>query len=133
MQLNLDCIRDILFEVEKYTNFDKPYEYCPDNLPDESFLSKYDSDTVMYHIRQCDLSGYLLNTNWRVFNYVCIEDLTPEGHSFVANTRTDERWKKAKGVFSAIGGFFLKVVFVNAGGITSEMIHKFISQFFVYP
>lgn len=133
MQLNLDCIRDILLEVEKYTTFNEPYDYDPDNLPNGSFLSKYDSDTVMYHIRQCDLSGYLLNTNWTAFDYVCIEDLTPEGHSFVANTRTDERWKRAKGVFTAIGGFSLKLVSATAEGITTAMINKFVPQFLENP
>lgn len=128
MQLNLDCIRDILQEVEKYTTFNQTYEYHPEHLPANSYLSKYDSDTVMYHIRQCDLSGYLFNTNWAVFEYVCIEDLTPEGHAFVSNIRSPERWNKTKKVFSLAGGFALKLVAATAEGITTALINEYVSK-----
>lgn len=94
MRLNPDCIRDILLEIERYASFEETYTYDPDDLPDESYLSKYDSDTVLYHIRQADQSGLLMDTNWRLFEYVNIQDLSPSGHEFLSNIRSAALWKK---------------------------------------
>lgn len=104
MKINPDCIRDILLEVEKNSSFHSFYEYTPKSLSSDSYLAKYDADTVLYHIRQCDLCGYLFNTNWQIFEYVGIEDLTPEGHEFLANIRDDSLWKKtlAKGAEASL-------------------------------
>lgn len=104
MRLNPNCIRDILFEIERFSEFYSIYEYDPDNLPVNSYLTKYSKNTVLYHIRQCDLSGYLFNTNWSFFEYVGIEDLTPLGHEFLSNIRDESTWKKvlAKGANASL-------------------------------
>lgn len=128
MQLNLDCIRDILFEVEAHSSYGNFYAYNPENLPCDSFLSKYNCDTVMYHIRQCSLSGYLFNVNWELFNYVGIEDLTPEGHAFLSNIRTIERWSKTKSIISKVGGAALKLVSATAEGITTALINQYMQE-----
>lgn len=128
MRINLDCVRDILFEIEKFAQYGDFYEYLPENLPEGSFLSKYDPDTVLYHVRQCDLSGYLFNTNWKVFEYVAIEDLTPSGHAFISNIRSEDNWSKTKSVVSKIGGASLKIVSSAAEGITNALLDRYIRE-----
>lgn len=126
MQLNHECIRDILLEVEKHSTFHNPYIYNPDNLPRDSFLSKYSSDEVMYHIRQCDLAGYLLNTNWKVFQYVAIEDLMPVGHDLIANIRAEETWTATKKFVSKLGGAGLKMLSATAEGVATAFLNKYV-------
>lgn len=117
MKLNPDCIRDILLEIEQYTSFEKTYTYDPNSLPDESFLSKYDSDTVLYHIRQADQSGLLMAANWRLFEYVNIQDLTPAGHEFLSNIRSSSSWKK---VLQKCSDASLPIIIKFAEKIASE-------------
>lgn len=117
MTLNPDCIRDILLEIEKFSSFGDIYVYDTDNLPPDSFLQNYDVDTVLYHIRQCDLSGYLLNTNWKVYEYVAIEDLMPVGHELVSNIKTNEKWAHTKKILSMLGGAGLKMMSAAAEGV----------------
>lgn len=118
MKLNLDCIRDILLEVEKFSTFQSVYSYNPDNLPDDSFLSAYTYDEVLYHVRQASLSGLLLNVNWTVFDYVGIEDLTPAGHEFLANIRNNSIWKQ---VLKKCSGASLSVVMKFAEKLACEV------------
>lgn len=128
MILNHDCIRAILLEIEKFSSFDNVYIYTPDNLPPGSFLSGYDCDTVLYHIRQCDLAGYLLNTNWKVFDYVAIEDLMPIGHELVSNIRTEEKWIRTKKILTMLGGAGLKMLSAIAEGVSTAFLNKYISS-----
>lgn len=125
MQLNHDCIRDILLEVEKHSSFHKPYIYDPDHLPQDSFLKQYSSDEVLYHVRQCDLAGYLLNTNWKVFEYVSIEDLMPIGHELVANIQTEEKWQHVKKILSKLGGAGLKMMSATAESVATAFLNKY--------
>lgn len=118
MKLNPDCIRDILLEIEQYTSFEKSYTYDPRHLPEDSFLSQYDSDTVLYHIRQADQSGLLMGVNWRLFEYVNIQDLTPAGHEFLSNIRDDSLWRK---ILQKCSGASLSIIIRFAERIASDV------------
>lgn len=128
MVLNYDCIRDILFEVERFAEFGKLYCYDPNELTNESFLSKYDSDVVFYHIRQCSLAGYLLNCNWQVSGCVFIEDLMPVGHDLIGNIRADERWAHTRKIISRLGGAGLKILSATAEGVAKAFLDKYIAE-----
>lgn len=128
MVLDHDCIRAILLEIERFSLFDDVYVYDPDKLSPDSFLSEYDCDKVLYHIRQCDLAGYLLNTNWEAFNYVSIEDLMPLGHELVSNIKTEEKWAHTKKILSSLGGAGLKMLSATAEGVATAFLNKYISS-----
>lgn len=93
MKLDHECIRAILLEVEKFGNPEIGYFYMPDKLSEDSFLKEFDPVSVDYHIRQCDLSGLLYNVNYQ-FDHPYIQDLTPEGHAYVADIRDNSLWRK---------------------------------------
>jgi hypothetical protein len=128
MVLNHNCIRDILLEIEQFSSFNDTYEYNPNHLPVGSHLSHYDSDTVLYHIRQCDLAGYLFNTNWKVYDYVAIEDLNPIGHELVANIKTEEKWNLTKKLLSKLGGAGLKMMSATAEGVATAFLNKYMAS-----
>ena len=55
MQLNPDCIRDILISVEEKTSLNDPIRFDPGKIP--STLTQYPDDVILYHVKQCELSG----------------------------------------------------------------------------
>lgn len=128
MRLNPDCIRDILLEIESFSKYGEMYVYDPNHLPDGSFLTNYDSDVVMYHIRQCSQCGYLFNTNWTHFEYVGVEDLTPSGHEFLANIREDTTWNKVKDASIKIGATSLSSLAQIASNVISAIIASHFSH-----
>ena len=56
MELNYDCIRDVLLAIEKVTTFDKSFTLY-NNLEN---LQQYTIEELQYHFRQCDLAGFCL-------------------------------------------------------------------------
>lgn len=114
MKLNPDCIREILFAVEsqtgyhKATCFSKVIQSC-----------SFPIETVLYHINQCEMSGFFTRVehlhgvpiNMPVLDNGCydlrIYDLSPKGHEFLANIRSDNIWSKTKNAASKIGSFAL--------------------------
>ena len=94
MRLNHDCIRSILFQIEEKATFSTPFVYLPDECPE---LSQYTEDEVCYHINQLHYSG-LCTKPLFYSEGVDVADLTPEGHKYVAEIRSDTNWNKIKEV-----------------------------------
>lgn len=126
MRLNPDCIRDILFSVEERSDFNKFMQYVPSQNHD-SFprFKNYSSDEVLYHIKQCELSGLIIVSNWGLAPMVLIKDLSPEGHEFLANIRADNNWNKTKEAAKKVGSESLSVLSQIAAQVISNLIPKF--------
>ena len=122
MKLNPDCIRDILLAVEEATGFHKEFEYCiGNNVPE--LLAGYSFEEILYHIRQCDLSGFLYECHYYGNDaYVVIDDLSPAGHDFLSNTRKNAIWEKVKEVSDEIGSDSLKSLAAIAGQMILQLI-----------
>lgn len=122
MKLNPDCIRAILLTVENACDIGKPIR-----LPDErgTHLKAYFDDEILYHVRQCDLSHLLyrvraLSGNGRL-SYL-IEDLTPEGHKFIANVRKDTIWNNTKSIAAKVGSKSLDALIQISSNVITELI-----------
>ena len=76
MKLNPDCLRDLLLLVEDETDLDNSIIISPSDFPQT--LSSYESDEVMYHIKQAQLSN-LIEATWFVDGSCLIKYLTPMG------------------------------------------------------
>lgn len=119
MKLNPDCIRDILLTVEDNSTIDSGIQYPDDSL---ELLSKYEPDEVLYHIKQCELS-YLVTKVERFVGGSCyILDLSPSGHEFLANIRSDNNWNKTKSIAKTVGSQSLSAIKDIATGVISELI-----------
>ena len=95
MKLNPDCIRDILIAVESVVTFDYYFYYDKGNPPDS--LSSYSHEEIIYHIRQAKDSGLITTSPfYDCGSSVYIKDLTPYGHEFLANIRTETVWAKLR-------------------------------------
>lgn len=102
MKLNPDCVRDILLVVESIPDIKHYYRFNSETIP--SLLPKYKIEEVIYHLRQCELNGFFFNPS-HTLNYeeYTVSDLTPKGHEFLANIRSDTFFNKVKNICKELG------------------------------
>lgn len=126
MKLNPDCIRDILLSVEEVTEFNRGFEYVLDDQDHERLVG-YSGKEVMYHIRQCDMAGLLVDVEFTFGGeMVMVDDLSPAGHEFLANTRKSAIWEGVKGVAGEIGANSL----TSLAEIAKQAVFALIKQHF---
>ncbi len=121
MKLNPDCIRDILIAVESLPNVN--YCYTFDEKTIKQDFPDYSFDELFYHVRQCDLSGFFHNAHGDPFMYR-VGDLSPLGHQFLADIRSDTVWNKTKNVAAQIGVYSLDALTKIATGVITELIKR---------
>jgi hypothetical protein len=117
MRLNPDCIRDILLAAEEEIGFRKEMRY-----PGPESLNKYSTDEVFYHINQCELSGLVVSVRRTLDPTYYIKDLSPKGHEFLANIRSDTVWNKTKENAKKVGSFSLDTLTKIAVNVISALI-----------
>lgn len=126
MQLNPDCIRDILLAFEEKTDgvqiFIIPdweeFDYS-DEFP---LLAKYQPNEIAYHVRQCVENGFLLDAHIPCSGGLEFSDLSPRGHEFLANIRTDKNYGLVKSVAAKVGVFSLRALESIAAGVVDGLI-----------
>ena len=124
MKLNPDCIRDILLTVEELTDFNHYLEY---RINSDVFpkLSKYTHEEIIYHIRQCDKSFLILKVNYYdAGDCITIQDLSPKGHEFLANIRSDNIWNNTKAISKKIGSCSLEALTNIASTVVTQLINQ---------
>lgn len=124
MKLNPDSIRDILLTVEELTDFNHYLEY---RINSDVFpkLSKYTHEEIIYHIRQCELSNLIYNVHYYDGGEnIIIQDLSPKGHEFLSNVRSDSIWNNTKSIANKLGSISLDVLIKVATSVLTQMINK---------
>lgn len=115
MKLNLDCVRDIMLWAESLTTPTKLAVYLdidmverqkfiylsdrnlPKLPPEQKILTdKYSNEEIVYHLGYCIDDGLLTPVNLLGREYIVIKDLTPSGHEYLGNIRSEEIYNTAK-------------------------------------
>ncbi|CAI3543021.1 MULTISPECIES: DUF2513 domain-containing protein [Clostridium] len=136
MKLNPDCIRDILFAVEEKTSYTSSFVYKPsvkfnDFLFDDDtdnnsivpeILESYTDEEILYHLKQCELSNFFTKINWSPSNLCVIDDLSPLGHNFLSDIRSNTNWNKIKNIAQNTGSSSLTALKDIAVAVISEVI-----------
>ncbi|CEQ14820.1 DUF2513 domain-containing protein [Paraclostridium sordellii] len=120
MRLNPDCVRDILLTVEENTGFNLDMSYPSENIFPR--LISYSPEEVLYHIKQCEASYLITKVHWFLGGSCLISDLTPDGHKFLADIRSDTNWSKTKEISKNIGTSSLDAIKQIATGVITELI-----------
>ena len=84
-------------------------------------LSRYSPDELAYHITQCDLHGYFEEMHSFVDEYD-VSFLSPAGHAFLSDIRSDTVWNHTKTVAGKIGVWSLDALTKIATGVVTEII-----------
>ncbi len=126
MKLNPDCIRDVLLTVEKHATFIQQVD--TQEFIDDGLFDKYGEDTLLYHVREVSDAGLVLELQFFMSGEFIIKDLSPEGHDFLANIRSDNNWEKTKSVASKAGSFSLEILKSAANGVAIALLNKALGQ-----
>lgn len=128
MRLNPDCVRDILLTVEKECD-GRSLIYINDDydLSKAEFLCKYKTEEVLYHINQCNLSGFFTECVLDLSGGYKIIDLSPKGHEFLADIRSKSTWGKVKSAAEKVGVGSLKALAQIASTVTAALIQESLS------
>lgn len=122
MKLNPDCIRAILLTVEETVSFGTFMRY--DSNTKYPLLCAYSQDEIFYHINQCNLSGLLTKVVWYMDPGCLIYDLSPAGHEFLANIRSDTNWRKTKEIAKNVGSHSIQALMQIAVNVVTTLISK---------
>lgn len=125
MQLNPDCIRDILFKCEECCTIKTRYKFAAN----EEFTKDnrtYSFEETLYHLRQCKLNDYFVNPTEDFEGNFTVSDLTPKAHEFLADIRSNSVWDKTKSIAKELGVFSLHGLSKIAVQVISAIINKHI-------
>lgn len=118
MKLNLDCVRDILLDIEEISDGRRNFPVCESNYKNVfKICQKYDYDVLFYHLKQCLESGYFSERGKALEDDFAIFDLTQMGRGVIAKIKDNSFWNKFK-------RFWLKAV-----GATLPILPDLLQQF----
>ncbi len=127
MRLNPDCIRDILLTVEELETPGDALSFYFDEaknliLPNVDRLQNYGSGVVLYHLEQCKFSGFFIGANFLTEDQFFLQYLSPAGHEFLANIRSNTIWDEVKSAVGRVGSSSLTAIIQIAAQIISSKI-----------
>ena len=123
MKLNIDCMRDILIEMEK-AEYEEPLylQRFYDALP------KYSEDEINYSIVKLEEARFIKATIKSHVGYdytiVRLDDITYQGHQFLANIRSDTIWNDVKEVSKKVGSNSLQAISQIATAVITAIINN---------
>ncbi len=123
MKLDPNCVRDILIAVEENTGYNVQFIY-PTQLDKAPILSKYDSDVVKYHIEQCLMNELIIISETTLTGTYYIRWLSPKGHEFLENIRSDNIWTDVKAISAKVGSSSLSTLVQIATSVITAMVHS---------
>lgn len=104
MKRDMDLIRKILFEIEKF----EEYHYS-----NPISIEGYSDGITSYHILILHEAGLIVaRDNWHEIwkSYYSPIRLTWEGHEFIDLVREDTIWKEAKRIMANTGGMAFEIL-----------------------
>lgn len=122
MNLNIDCIRDVLIycadkiDVEKELDgsWNVRYEDLH-SLYQSELKNKYEEKEIMYAVSKLYECGFIIIQN-RIppksiyMEFCSIIDVTYQGHQFLNSIKEPTAWEKTKDIASKVGNYTLKFI-----------------------
>lgn len=123
MQLNVECIRDILLTIEQECDGFREFRISLEtDLSAFEHLSKYNCQEVIYHVRQCNEQKLFTKCTHNILGEYAIYDLSPSGHEFLGNIRSNSVWNKLKEALKQGWSFTLKSAIQLASAFALEFL-----------
>lgn len=122
MKLNPDCIRDILITIEENTDYCNCWDFDAETVKHKP-LSRYSLDEIVYHVSQCKKSGLIDGCEIYMGGIAGrVQDLSPYGHQFLADIRSDNVWNGIKAIAGKVGSTSLDAITQIASNVITELI-----------
>lgn len=136
MQLNPDCVRDVLLKIEDlhcvFVNDDGYIE--KESLWIESLYSAlpdYRKEDIFYSLYNLDQAGYVdISMQWinGTVSKCIVNHMTYTGHEFLNNIRDSSNWKTINKGLTAIRNYSLSAISAIAEGVTSAAISAYLAE-----
>lgn len=127
MELNKDCVRDVLLSCEELLKMDE--DGYMDSLSHEELgqaLPNYKTEDIIYTVVKLKEAGFLdvkvTKASGNILVDVRIYDITFYGHEFLNNIRDDDNWKKVKDIAKLVGAFSINMIAQIAVGVIQSNI-----------
>ena len=137
MKLNLDCIREILMWLEENQTMERINEKTAEHLGVEPYytgrpnaipvgcligkVGVFSEADILYSVKQMGENG-MLNVSVEFGNIGSVQDITPQGHEFLENIRSDTNWNKIKERAAEVGSSSISVLEKIASNVISALI-----------
>ena len=103
MELNKDCVRDVLLSCEELLKIDE--DGYMNSLSHEELgqaLPNYKTEDIIYTVVKLKEAGFLDVKVTKAFGNILVDvriyDITFNGHEFLNDIRDDKNWKKVKDI-----------------------------------
>lgn len=130
MQLNPDCVRDLMLTLEKYLQFTEALE-APILLFNEllmlSPVSSHTKQDVAYTTLKLIEANYIsahVTEADDSFLEAAYFSITYSGHQFLENIRNPDVWQETKSKARKIGSYALNILSQIAAGIITARINN---------
>ena len=92
--------------------------------------SRFDNDDILYSVKYCAEAGLItLCPGSHPEQYrVNVRELTPAGHNFLENIRSDTNWSKVKSVAKKAGALSIDVITSIAKDVAVEAAKHFLAS-----
>lgn len=120
MKLNVDCMREVLLVME-----DMPRNESLTGTELREILSEFSDDDVDYTCLKLKEAGYIdavIKQLPEEFIVLRLDDITFDGHQFLANIHSDNIWKDVKVISSKVGSQSVNALSQIATGVISAII-----------
>ena len=123
MKLNPDCVRDLLLCVEDVTGPYTKFVYNVHNMTHDR-LKNYSHEEILYHVNQCSMSELIIGVKtYDAGEFIHIADLSPKGHEFIANIRSNTNWEKTKSTALKVGSNSLSTIVQIAAAVIAQALN----------
>ena len=127
MELNKDCVRDVLLSCEELLKMDEEgYMNSLSHEELEQVLPNYKTEDIIYTVVKLKEAGFLdvkvTKASGNILVDVRINDITFTGHEFLNDIRDDNNWKKVKEIAKSVGAFSINMIAQIAVGVIQTNI-----------
>ena len=129
MELNKDCVRDILLKCEELLQMNDDGTMNTLQSGDlKEVLPDYDLSVIKYSVLKMDeadlINARIISFDDSIVGEFLIFDITYFGHEFIEQIKDDNNWNKVKDVAKKGGSSSIDILLQIATGVLTNKINK---------
>ena len=135
MQLNPNCVRDILIYLEHNLSIGiNEFKPITKNVIAAELIGKYAREDIEYSLIQMHESNYIItdfnaDISHNAFTLSVVLYITPKGHNVLSAISQEEKWSgKILPALKSLGSVSLSVVEAVAEGVTAATISQLLAR-----
>ena len=131
MELNKDCVRDILLKCEELLQMNDDGTMNTLQSGDlKEVLPDYDLSVIKYSVLKMDeadlINARIISFDDSIVGEFLIFDITYFGHEFIEQIKDDNNWNKVKDVAKKVGSSSIDILLQIATGVLTNKINNYI-------